>query len=191
MAEAEYIVQIDRPHKSLDYQWSLPQKPKPKPYALSSYEHNVMAGDDYVALYLVGGLTKWRQNKEKHRSIEEDALAEWHGKTIYIENDRGTEHEGDIASKAARYAKKDGWFHVLFVAPRVSRAEQILDELPRDAGTRFIVTLQDYVQEITVRGGADVKGFISANRPTELQFLHEILSVQWNVQSGILELPTE
>lgn len=168
-----YLWKINRPHHSLDYQWALKVtgKPSPKPYELSSYEHARMTGDVYVALALTGEMSDWVNNTEKHRLLEEDAKCFLSGRQVYFEVDRNTEHVGDIAHKAARYMKLDGWFHVIFVAPHGARANNIMNELPENRGTQFVVTLFESISTDPLQNI-----YVSANRTADFQFLSDILA---------------
>jgi hypothetical protein len=183
MADEKILALIDRPHSSLDYHWALriPGKPLPKPLELSGYQHAKIVGDVYVALKAAGLLEYWQSNPLKHRSLEEDAKALLSGypNYMYFEIDRANQHKGAIASKASRYVKLKEVFHTIFVVPSIGRAEDVLDELPRDKGTKFLVTLADLICVNPL-----MKGYVSANRPAEMQRLEDILGVQLNVQSN-------
>jgi hypothetical protein len=175
MAKGEYIAKIDRPHASLDYQWALrvKGKPLPKPLKTSGYEHAVAVADIYVAWKLTGLLREFRSNPVKHRSLEEDAHTILSLTTVPIdwEVERSPREKGVIAYKAARYMKLPGPRHVIFTATSPSHAEDILDELPRNRGTLFIVTLHEYLLVDPL-----MQGYVSANKPTEFQWLPDILS---------------
>lgn len=175
MANDGYIVKLDRPHSSLDYHWALRAKgtPLPKPLELSGYEHAVMVGNMYVTFYLTGKLTTWQPTPIKHRVLEEDAKATFEFSTanFYLEIDRATEHKGVIKSKAERYMKLKETFHVIFVVPDEKRAEAVLDELPRNAGTRFLAALHDDIHR-----DPREQIFVSANRPADFQYLSDIIS---------------
>jgi len=96
MDDDGYIAKIDRPHASLDYHWAIRIKntPLPKPLKLSGYEHARLIGDVYVALKLTGQSLEWKQNTEKHRTLEEDIETIFNGSKIYWEVDCATEHPG-------------------------------------------------------------------------------------------------
>jgi len=77
--------------------------------------------------------------------------------------------------------KLPGVFHVIFVAPNPNRAEEILDELPRNRGTQFVVTLYEYLKLDPL-----MRAYVSANQPTDFQELSAILS---GVRTGNLGRP--
>lgn len=133
----------------------------------------MMVGDMYVSFYLTGKLVKWQNKPLKHRTLEEDSKAklEFSDATFYFEIDRATEHQGVMRSKAQRYVKLDEMFHVIFIVPNSSRAEDVLDELPRNAGTRFLVTLFDDIHR-----DPREQIYVSANRPDEFQYLADVIS---------------
>jgi hypothetical protein len=175
MAGEEFIAKIERPHASLDYQWALriKGKPLPKPLKTSGYDHAVAVADIYVAWKLSGLLQEFRATPVKHRSLEEDArtVISLTPAPLDWEVERSPREKGVIASKAARYMKLPKPRHVIFTATSGSHAEDILEELPRNQGTLFIVTLHEYLLVDPL-----MKGYVSANRPTEFQDLQDILS---------------
>lgn len=175
MAEDEYIAQIKRPHASLDYQWALriKGKPLPKSLKLSGYEHAVAIADVYVAWKLTGFLQSFRSKSLKHRALEEDInmSISLTPVPLYWEVERSPREKGVIASKAARYMKLPKPLHVIFTATSGSHAEDILDELPRNQGALFIVTLHEYILSDPL-----MQGYVSASRPSEFQNLQDILS---------------
>jgi hypothetical protein len=175
MASDFSVARIDRPHASLDYQWALrvAGKPLPKKLALSGYDHAVAVADVYVAFKLTGLLQSFQSNPLKHRSLEEDAqmVISLSPLTLYWEVERSARKKGEIAYKAARYMKLPRPIHVIFSATGINHAEDILEELPRKNGTRFIVTLHEYILHDPL-----MAGYLSANRIDELQPLENILS---------------
>ena len=174
MVNDEIIYKIERPHSSLDYHWALtiPRQPKLKPLKLYGYEHTRIVGDVYVAMAKTGKLDLWQSTPIKHKSLEEDAKARLtvSPNFIYFEIDRDTQHKGVIASKAERYMKLQDRFHVIFVTLNQGRAEEILDELPKNQGTKFIVALEEY---ITASPLYDC--YVVASRPADFQYLDEFL----------------
>jgi hypothetical protein len=175
MAGDEYIAKINRPHASLDYQWALKVKgrPLPKPLRTSGYDHAVAVADVYVAWKLAGLLREFQSMPVKHRALEEDARTIL-GLTpvpVFWEVERSPREKGVIAHKATRYMKLPKPVHVIFTATNPSHAEDILEELPRNQGTLFIVTLHEYLLLDPL-----MKGYVSASRPTEYQGLSDILS---------------
>jgi hypothetical protein len=175
MADDGYLAKIDRPHASLDYQWALKVKgkPLPKPLKISGYDHAAAVADIYVAWKLTGLLKEFRGSPVKHRSLEEDARTVLSLTPIPIdwEVERSPREKGVIAHKAARYMKLPKPPHVIFTATGESHAEDILDELPRNQGTLFIVTLHEYILINPL-----MKSYVSADRPAEFQELPDILS---------------
>jgi hypothetical protein len=175
MAGDGYIAQVERPHASLDYQWAsrIKGKPLPKSLRLSGYEHAVAVADVYVAWKLTGLLRSFRSNPLKHRALEEDIrmTVSLGPAPLYWEVERSPRGKGVIAGKAARYMKLPGPLHVIFTAVSGGHAEDILDELPRDRGALFIVTLHEYVSADPL-----MQGYVSADRPSEFQSLQDILS---------------
>lgn len=176
MAEDEYIAKIDRPHASLDYQWALKVKgkPLPKPLKTSGYDHAVSVADIYVAFKLTGLIESFRAKPVKHRSLEEDAemVLSLSPVPVVWEVERSRYREkGEIASKAARYMKLTKPRHVIFTALDGDHAEAILEELPHNQGTLFIVTLHEYLLVDPL-----MQGYVSANRIGDFQSIKDILS---------------
>lgn len=175
MAEDEYVAKINRPHASLDYQWALKVRgqPTPKPLRTSGYDHAVAVADVYVAWKLTGLLTAFQSTPVKHRTLEEDArtVLSLTPAPVFWEVERSPREKGVIAHKAARYLKLPRPLHVIFTATSATHAEDILEELPRDQRTLFIVTLHEYLLVDPF-----MKGYVSADRPTEFQALKDILT---------------
>jgi hypothetical protein len=179
------IARIARPHASLDYQWALRRTPLPKPLKLSGYDHAVAVADVYVAFKLTGLLESFQSNPLKHRSLEEDAKMTLSVSPVplYWEVERSPRKKGEIAHKVTRYQKIPEPIHVIFSATDGNHAEDILEELPRKNGTRFIVTLHEYILHDPL-----MAGYLSANRIDELQPLESILS---SVRTENPSLPQE
>lgn len=175
MADDDYIAQIERPHASLDYQWALriKGKPLPKPLKLSGYDHAVAIADVYVAWKLTRLLQSFQTKPLKHRTLEEDIKMTISLTLVplYWEVERSPREKGVLASKAARYMRLPKPLHVIFTAISGSHAEDILDELPRNQGSLFIVTLHEYILADPL-----TQSYVSANRPSEFQNLQDILS---------------
>jgi hypothetical protein len=169
MSKNGFIVQLSRPHATLEQMWAVKTRPAIKPLELANYEHERMCADVYVSFYLTGQLQEWEVNSAKHRLIEEDRKSVFLDRQIYWEIDRGTERRGAIKSKADRYVKLSGRFHVIFVAPHEDRANAILNELPTNRGGQFLVTLYEYIKRDPLS-----EAYVSANRASEFQFLEDI-----------------
>lgn len=152
MENQGFIYDVGSPHRTLDMQWSREKLP---PLKLSTYEHEKTAADVYVACK-ASGLEKWEGiiGRKKQKVIE-DRYGLWCGKDIYFEIDMCTMGEKKLAEKIARYVKRPGWFHVLFVVcstltgqakfdAETKQAQRITELMPTTFGTKYLVTIHSW-----------------------------------------------